>query len=183
MDPGDEDREIRRLIINETNRKNIRIKIIQTWLTEKPRIKYRYNVENISGKRWIYLRRPAHLNKGCDFKIYVEGWLYHKNGNEKPPRHKDILDDLKEKFKENRKEYLKLEKAITKIYNCELVEDVLKDSKNLKLKKGLDIKTLLKSIKWFFIEQDITDWNYSGREMFQKAINNIKVQYDIEEWC
>ena len=176
MDPGDKDREIRRLKINANTRKSTRELILKTWISEEPETKYRYNVENIDGK-WIYVRRPAPLNKGCDFKIYVEEWLHYKNGNEKPPSHDDVLSDLKNKFEEDENKYEELEEAINQVYNCKSVDEIINNVyPNLESQIGLNVETLLKLIKWFFIEQDITDWNYSGREMFMNAIRNVKKQ-------
>jgi len=35
----------------------------------------------------------------------------------------------------------------------------------LSFKKGLTSETLLKTLRWLFIEQDVTYWNYDGRMM------------------
>ena len=40
--------------------------------------------------------------------------------------------------------------------------------------KGLTLEMLLKILKWLFIEQDITYWNYDGRQMLKMAIDNEK---------
>lgn len=62
------------------SREQVRQEVITKWLTERPGLpdiptKYRYNVERMIDKTWVYLLRPAGLNKGCDFVIKCEGFL------------------------------------------------------------------------------------------------------------
>ena len=38
---------------------------------------------------------------------------------------------------------------------------------------GRPVEMLLKVIKWFFIEQDIRYWNYSGRNMLKNGIDAL----------
>ena len=72
------------------------------------------------------------------------------------------------KKNENGKEYLKVEKIIRKLYNCRSVSE--KEYSNLKFQSGVSIEAILKAIKWLFIEQDITYWNWSGRQMLYSAL-------------
>jgi hypothetical protein len=51
---------------------------------------------------------------------------------------------------------------------------VLKDLKDVKFQSGFSVELILKVLKWFFIEQDIRDWNYSGRGMFKSGLDYIK---------
>jgi len=67
--------------------------------SEEPQTKYRYFVEQLNDGTRIYLERPGRLNKGCDFVIYIENHIQYKNGNNKPPKHNDILSDLAVKKK------------------------------------------------------------------------------------
>ncbi|WP_225879244.1 hypothetical protein [Isorropodon fossajaponicum symbiont] len=65
--------------------------------------------------------------------------------------------------------------AVEKIYNCEGPSKILKDGKFALLKNcyigSVEYETLLKTIKWLFIEQDITYWSFSGRAMFKNKID------------
>ena len=59
----------------------------------------------------------------------------------------------------------KLYKLIEDVYNCKEIEDT-----NLKFDSGNSVDLILKVAKWFFIEQDIRYWNYSGRAMFMSGV-------------
>ena len=128
--------------------------------------RYRYYVENIKDGRKIYLLRPTYLNKGIDFQVWVEKM---DGENDKRPSHQDIFKDLEIKKKENSKDFLVLIKAIGDVWNCQEPDEVLKNRK-MDFKKGFSAELLLKILKWLFIEQDITYWNYDGRGMLKLAI-------------
>jgi len=68
---------------------------------------------------------PAYLKKGFDFVIRVEGKIF-LNGKDNPC-HNDIFEDLKRKKRENPRLYERLHEAMTRVYNCEEPEDVLRD--------------------------------------------------------
>ena len=57
--------------------------------------------------------------------------------------------------------YLKLYNLIQKVYECHDVSD--EEIANINFSVGLPTDHILKVYKWFFIEQDIRYWNYSGR--------------------
>ena len=42
-----------------------------------------------------------------------------------------------------------------------------------KFNSGYSPELILKLVKWLFIEQDIRDWNTSGRAMLMNGINDI----------
>ena len=110
--------------------------------------------------------RPTFLNKGIDFQVWVERF----EGNEdKRPSHKDVIEDIKIKMKENPQQIPELMKAIEEVWNCKEPDEVLKNYK-FNFKKGFSVELLLKILKWLFIEQDITYWNYDGRKMLFDAI-------------
>ena len=77
------------------NRADIRDFLLNQWKQEASQTKYRYFVETLQNGNQIYLERPGRLNKGCDFVIFIENHLLFKNGNDKPPRHDFILNDLR----------------------------------------------------------------------------------------
>ena len=88
------------------------------------------------------------------------------------PTFDDIYDDLKDKKEENEKQFKKCLDIIEQIYNCENI-DIRELVKNLRFDRGLPIEVVLKIIKWFFIEQDIRYWNYSGRNKFYECIKTL----------
>ena len=66
---------------------------------------------------------------------------------------------------------MKLKTLISKVYNCEDPSD--EEIEACHFTKGLPLDLLLYTIKWLFIEQDMTYWNQSGREMNYKALMTI----------
>ena len=65
--------------------------------------------------------------------------------------------------------------AINRVFMCEDPEVVLEDLNILYTPNNgeLSIEALLKIIKWFFIEQDIRYWLYSGRAMLMEGIRSV----------
>jgi len=176
-------RDDTRTVIDLNGKVNFNVKeairgfLLDTWKAESQNTSYRYFVEILSNGKRIYLERPASLNKGCDFKIYAEDLLLHKNGNDKPPSHKDIIDDLQHKAQENAQSYQRLVVLIEKVYQCDDFDEIIEMAKEIPFHTGWSCETLLKLIKWFFIEQDITYWNGVGRRMFWDAIQRVSATY------
>ena len=176
--------QIKQIDISDcSSRQEIRSKLITAFLTEVPGTgkgdnasKYRYFVETLSDGTRIFLDRPARLNYGMDFVVNVEGCTFHSDKPNKKgdfpkipaPAHHNILDDLKEKKLSNPSEYKKLRAEIDNIFNVRPYTH-----KNIKFKSGLPVEVLLNLIKWLFIEQDVTYWNFSGRNMLMEGIDNI----------
>lgn len=168
--------------ISANSREQYREKLIKLFLKEQHgTIKdvnyYHYTVEKLSDGNVIYLKRPTALNKGMDFEVRVSNiqFRYGKYGNiistGNRPSHNDIFEDLKAKKYESEQEFLQLLPLITKVYNC---EDVLPDEiKTLHFSRGVSVEIILYVLKWLFIEQDITYWNRSGREMLYKKICDL----------
>ena len=158
----------------DKDRKEMRDKIIELFKSENPgkgkgKLSTRvvYCVEEIDGEI-IYLKRPAPLNNGFDFEVHTSKKLFFGRIKTRPSHNciKTILKNLKE---ENRIVYNKTQQVINELYHC--------NEKNISSIKyiinGVEIETVLKSIKWLFIEQDITYWSYSGREMFYKGLQSV----------
>lgn len=169
------------VVRNYASREELRKTIVSKFLEEKPGLgkgddasHYRYNVETLSDDRRIYLTRPAYLKKGFDFRINVEGTIF-QTGHDYP-KHDDIFDDLSLKRQENPAMCMRLHQAIEQVYNCEDPEDILPECANIKFNVGHPVDLILKVIKWFLIEQDIRDWNYSGRQMFKNGIDEILLE-------
>jgi len=156
-----------------TNKAQIREYLLNQWIFETPTTKYRYFVETLSNGNRIYLERPGRLNKGCDFVIFIENHILFNNGNDKPPRHDFIIEDLiLKKQNLSAQEFQNLILSITDIYNCISVTNARNHVQNQQC-IGESYELVLKVIKWFFIEQDITYWAESGRQMLYNAITSI----------
>jgi hypothetical protein len=163
---------------NYRSRTEIRKAVVLKFLEELPgkgggdaASRYRYNVETLADGRKVYLTRPAYLKKGFDFRINVEQTAF-QTGHEYP-KHDDIFSDLRQKRLDNPVMCKRLYDAIKRVYDCEDPEDILPEYKDIKFSEGHSVELILKVIKWFLIEQDVRDWNYSGRQMFMDGVNKI----------
>lgn len=155
------------LPVQARTRQELREQVVSAFLNEAPGTgtgklasKYCYFVETLSDGRRVFLTRPAWLNKGFDFEIRVQDEKFPggRGGKTDRPNHSVIFDDLKQKLAEAPDTYPRLFHLIERIYNCEEVPS--KSSEPLKFQAGLPVDMILAVIKWFFIEQDVTYWNY-----------------------
>lgn len=157
------------------NRKELRKQIINIFLDENPGTgkgdltsRYSYIVKKKNNNE-VFLKRPAQFNNGFDFTLNVSNINFNPSGRSTTrPTHKNIIDDLKLKKKSNEKLYEELRIQIDKIYNCQNP-----DKTDFDFGVGLDSEILLECIKWLFIEQDVTYWNYSGRGMLYIGILDV----------
>jgi hypothetical protein len=94
------------------------------------------------------------------------------NGKDNPA-HEDILQDLRAKKENDPDEFRKLYSLLDKIYHCYDPDEVLSTSSAIIFSAGLTAEPILKITKWFFIEQDIRDWNWSGRHMLMSGITGL----------
>ena len=161
--------------LKSNSREKLRKETVDKFLSEKGGYwkdgkkyvtRYKYYVENLKDGRRIFLLRPTFLNKGIDFQVWVEKM---DGVEDKRPSHKDVFREIEIKKKENPKDFAILMKAIDEVWNCSEPDDVLKARKII-FKEGFQVEMLLKILKWLFIEQDITYWNYDGRGMLKLAI-------------
>lgn len=166
------------LTINSTDRVGIRKQLINEFLEENPGTGkgalcsvYFYYVETLQNGNRIYLKRPARLNKGFDFEVNVENSNFGIKRRTTMPSHTSIHNDLFAKKSEDPAEFKKLHLIIERIYNCEDVDDI--ELTELDFKTGHPAELILKSIKWLFIEQDITYWNWSGRDMLHSGLSKL----------
>lgn len=168
--------------INASSREEYHRQLIMLFLEEERGTSeewnyYDYYVETGENGKKIYLHRPAYKNKGMDFEVRVEDYQfrYGKYGNVissgNRPSHSEIWNDVHEKVVENPGDVQKLKELITNIYNCEEPNEALMDSCHFTT--GLPLDLLLYTIKWLFIEQDMTYWNQSGREMNYNGLMEI----------
>lgn len=165
------------LKVEAGTRKELREKVVHAFLNEAPGTgtgalasKYCYFVETLSDGRRVFLTRPAWLNKGFDFEIRVQDEKFPggRGRTTDRPNHSVIFEDLKQKLSEAPDTYARLFDLIERIYDCQEVTS--KDFEDLTFKTGFPIDMILAVIKWFFIEQDVTYWNYSGRAMFMSGV-------------
>lgn len=132
--------------------------------------KYKYVVARLEGKE-IYLQRPAQFNNGFDFTLNVSDMNFNPQGRRTTrPTHNNIIDDLKLKKHENIELYRKLKTEIDLIFYC---QESKVNWATIQFESGLSTPILLTCIKWLFLEQDITYWNYSGRAMLFGAIEEV----------
>ena len=155
--------------IKANSKEKYRVALIELFKAEKAGERFNYFVENTTlGK--IYLEHPSPLNKGFDFKVCIEEKIFHNNRLKNSPKHDDLINDLNLKREYNKEKYDELIKPlINNIYKCNPVSFL--DSYDF---LGLPVDVCIKLLKWLFIEQDITYWNYSGREklyLYLKEIN------------
>lgn len=170
------------ITIVENTRADYRRTLTELFLNETPGVtgtpsKYEYNVETDNAGNRIYLKRPTNLNKGFDFEVHVSNTRFRhidKNGRIKHntrPSHDNIIEDLTKKKAENLAQFTLLLTVIDRIFNC--IEIDYQEYNAFSFQQGYAVDMICKCIKWLFIEQDITYWNWSGRYMLYNKIKNI----------
>jgi hypothetical protein len=151
----------------------IRDFLLRQWIIETPQTKYMYIAETLSTGEKLYLKRPANLNKGCDFAINVENLITFKNGNDKPPSHSFLIDDLTvKKASLTSQQWNSALKAIKVIFNAGALTNAQSMLTGVPC-TGHSYEVILLLTRWFFIEQDITYWAGIGRKMLHDGILKI----------
>lgn len=164
------------------SRKEYREKLIKLFLEEEPGsarevTEYFYFVDSDDAGHRIYLKRPTALNKGVDFEVRVEGVQFRlgkynnviSTGNR--PSHGDIYDDLARKKEEDPAQFANLKEVFDNIHDCREVS--VEEFSTFTFNSGISVELLMKCLKWLFIEQDITYWNRSGREMLYNGLGEL----------
>ncbi len=163
--------------LSANTRENIRKELLHLFLQEKSGLDvkegkstYKYIVERVN-QYVVYLQRPAPLNKGFDFVVCVENMYFKLGGGRRHrnPSHQDITTILRAHKQCFPQEYNKIRELINRIFLCENF-NIAEETKDLSPFENCDnkmtpIAVILYCIKWLFIEQDITYWNWSGRKM------------------
>lgn len=159
--------------LKSNNRTDIRKEVAQLFILEEPGTgkdekcsKYHYTVEHY-GEYSIVLKRPTGLNKGFDFTVNINGMYFKKNKRHSNPSHNDIFEAIEYVKNNYAKEY---DRVVSQIINIFQVNDYcFKGLENVVFPDGdgvlRPVAIILLAIKWLFIEQDITYWNWSGRNM------------------
>jgi hypothetical protein len=157
------------------DRRALRRSVAEKWCDEDPCTNYRYNVERCANGRLLYLLRPTWLNKGFDFQVNVEGLVKTvkpaRGATREMPSHSDVLHDLSSKVSARPANRRSLFEAIGAVYDCGEPADVISQSPPLAaFEGGWPMDQLLYIIKWLMIEQDVTYWLQTGRDMLMSAI-------------
>lgn len=167
------------LNIQASNKASYRRQLISEFLNEQPGSatnvsEYMYFVDTLQDGNRIYLKRPTTLNKGVDFEVRIENtqFRYGKYGNiistGNRPSHNDIYEDLAAKKQEHPDEFERLKVLFEKTHDCTPISD--SEYNGFSFTSGHSVELIFKALKWLFIEQDITYWNRSGREMLYNGL-------------
>jgi hypothetical protein len=166
---------------NESDRNNLRKLAIREFTKERAgegkgemSTNYKYIVETLKSGDRIYITRPAFNKLGFDFLIHVENHKF-LNGKDNP-KHDDLINDIKLKASSSSLSK-KILNDIEKVYRCYEPNKEIVDYSLYNGLVGFPFDLILKISKWFFIEQDIRYWNYSGRNMlmnrYKEILNNV----------
>jgi len=150
---------------------DVRRFVLATWADEDFGEKYRYFVGAFEDGKRIYLERPARINKGCDFIVYIEDLLLQKNGYDKPPKHDFLLDDLRTKKKQlNAQVWGHLISSIESVHQMTPYDCPPDSKRQIDKLAPMSLQQIRLLCQWLFIEQDITYWDGEGRNMLMKGI-------------
>ena len=165
---------------------DMRVFLLLAWGKEKFETKYRYFVETLDTGKRVYLERPGRLNKGCDFVIFIEDMAgcQWKNGNDRPPNHKFLLNDLRQKKKRlDAKVWRDLLASIEAEHRMISHTCPVASKRKIDALAGLlspsgathpmSLQQIVLLCKWFFIEQDLTYWSGVGRNMLMGVIRKV----------
>ena len=159
-----------------TSKSDARQKVVKAFLKEACGSKdetsrYEYNVEKYKAYKSV-LKRPGVFKKGFDFTVIIRGLYFKKNKRYENPSFEDIIKALKYAKKNYSADYKYVEKEINNIFNVgqydfsKIQHINFKDYEN----KEYPIAIILLAIKWLFISEDISYWNWAGRNMFMDSL-------------
>lgn len=172
-------REVLHTLLSD-NRTDVRKEMVMLFLDEvagtgkgENTSKYNYIVASYRQYK-IIIKRPGLLNKGFDFGVDIDGLKFKntKNNGFHIPSHKDIINILQQVQFDYPENYDTIKYALNRLYNLENISST--EFENIKFKDYIQnehpIYIILLAIKWLFIEQDITYWNWSGRNMLKTSL-------------
>jgi hypothetical protein len=159
------------------DRKAQRRAIAEKWSEEDAHTNYRYNVERCADGKRVYLLRPTWLNKGFDFQVNIEGLVKvvkpGKGATREMPAHGDVIHDLRSKVEQRPNGAKLLFEAIAAVYDCGEPAGILRRLPRLAGSSvGWPVDQSLYAVKWLFVEQDVTYWLQTGRDMLMSAIES-----------
>lgn len=166
--------------IMASDRSEIRKKVVIEFLKEitgssASTSKYEYNVEKYENYK-IVLKRPGIFKKGFDFTVNIRGIYFKKKRKYENPCFEDIKNALIYTKQNYPNKYNLVKDEINKIfyvddYDLAKIKDIyFKDFEG----NEHPIAIILLAIKWLFISEDISYWNWSGRNMF---MDNLKAEH------
>lgn len=165
------------------NRTAIREEVAHLFVSEEPGTgqgencsRYHYTVEHYN-EYSIVIKRPTSLNKGFDFTVNIHGMYFKSNRRYSNPSHNDIFQTLEYVKSNYAKKYYSVALQINNIfqvkdYSFEGLEDIVFPDGDGKFRS---VAIILLAIKWLFIEQDITYWNWSGRNMLYNRLKEMRL--------
>lgn len=172
------EKKLFKLIANtrEEARRKVVLKFLnENFGTKNDTSKYEYIVETY-GNYKVILKRPARINKGFDFIVWTLG-IYYKTGNKRRhqyPSDKEDIPFILTNVKQNigDRAYKPIKTIIRKIFRLKSFNISRVKGITFSDGDGIDrpLEILLLTIRWLFIEQDITYWNYSGRAMLMNHL-------------
>ena len=168
--------------IVENSRADYRRTLTELFLNESNGVagapsKYEYQVETDNAGNTIYLKRSTNLTKAFNFEVRGSDIRFKKKSKKgrvshsNRPSHANILEDLRAKKAEDPAQYSSLRAIIDRIFNCNEIDPL--EYNAFTFQSGYPVDMICKCIKWLFIEQDITYWNWSGRNMLYNGIRSI----------
>lgn len=169
--------------LKSNNRTDIREEVAHLFVSEEPGTgkgencsKYHYTIEHYN-EYSIVIKRPTGLNKGFDFTVNIHGMYFKRNRRYNTPAHNDIFQALEYVKINYVKEYDKVMLQINNIfqvkdYSFEGLEDIVFPDGDGEFRP---VAIILLAIKWLFIEQDITYWNWSGKNMLYNCLKEMRL--------
>ena len=140
-------------------------------------LEYRgYEVESLQNGNRIVITKPGGKPvygrpRKEDFMVFI--FNPHENGLWQIT-HKQILKDLGEKSKENKKKTIELINLLERVKNGNEPNDFIDEINDLSFSSGENPETLLKVYKWIWGQEDVNYPNGEGREMSWKGINKLR---------
>lgn len=134
-----------------------------------------YEVEELSDGRKIVITKPGGKTifgrpKKEDFLVFI---FDPTNESLWQISHKQILEDIQSKIKENKVEAKKFLLLMEKAYNGEEPDNYIKDICALNFSSGETPEALIKAYKWIWGQEDVNYPNGEGRLMSWKTYQKI----------
>jgi len=143
-------------------------------------IEYRgYEVEQIGDGRKIVITKPGGKKAfGRPYKEDIMVFIFDpKDDSLWQISHDQIINDVKDKVKENKVQGKKMLSYLERTYNGEEPEDFIEDIRKLSFISGEDPEVLIKAYKWIWGQEDVNYPTKAGRALswqsFQEMINQL----------
>lgn len=134
-----------------------------------------YEVEELPDNRKIVITKPGGKNvyrttQKEDFIVFIYNPC---NDSLWQISHYQILDDIKNKVRENKEEAKKFLSLMERVYNGEEPADFINDIRALHFVSGESPEVLIKAYKWIWGQEDINYPTGKGRRMSWKSYQEI----------